>query len=146
MSSKGGSIVEDPSWRPGDASVPDRYPAYPGAAPAGSRDGSLRTLTHVLYALYAVHWLTGGITGLIAIIINYVKRPDVVGTRYQQHFEWQIRTFWRALILYLIGVMLSFVVVGFFVLGATWVWTLYRIIKGWLFLNDDKPLDPKAWF
>ncbi len=61
------------------------------------RERSLRTLTHVLYALYAVHWLTGGLTILIAIIINYVKRPDVVGTPYEAHFEWQIRSFWMAL-------------------------------------------------
>ncbi|KAF1029236.1 MAG: hypothetical protein GAK40_00580 [Burkholderia plantarii] len=123
-----------------------RSPAYPGGGLSSERDASLRTLTHVLYALYAVHWLTGGITGLIAIIINYVKRDDVVGTRYQAHFEWQIRTFWRALIVYVIGFALIFAVVGFFVLGAVWIWTLYRIIKGWLFLNDDKPIDPQAWF
>lgn len=44
------------------------------------RERSLRTLTHVLYALYAVHWLTGGLTIVIAIIINYVKRSDAAGT------------------------------------------------------------------
>ena len=46
------------------------------------RERSLRTLTHVLYALYAVHWLTGGLTIVIAIIINYVKRSDAAGTPY----------------------------------------------------------------
>ncbi|MEX3628340.1 MAG: hypothetical protein VB138_01540 [Burkholderia sp.] len=120
--------------------------SYPGSGLSSEREQSLRTLTHVLYGLYAIHWLTGGITGLVAIIINYVKRADVVGTRYQAHFEWQIRTFWRALILYLIGFALIFVGVGFFILGLVWVWTLYRIIKGWLYLNDNKPLDPQAWF
>lgn len=83
---------------------------------------------------------------MVAIIINYVRRADVVATRYQAHFEWQIRTFWRALILYLIGFALILVVVGFFILGLVWVRTLYRIIKGWLYLNDNKPLDPQAWF
>lgn len=46
----------------------------------------------------------------------------------------------------MIGVALLFVGVGFLVLGAVWVWTLYRIIKGWLYLNDNKALDPQAWF
>ncbi|WP_244114512.1 DUF4870 family protein [Burkholderia gladioli] len=135
--------MDEPSIQPGGAAVPANYP---GGGLSSEREQSLRTLTHVLYGLYAIHWLTGGITGLISIIINYVKRPDVVGTRYQAHFEWQIRTFWRALILYLIGFALIFVVVGFFILGVVWVWTLYRIIKGWLYLNDNKPLDPQAWF
>jgi len=120
-------------------------PSYQGAADSERLNG-LRTLTHVLYALYAVHWLTGGVTGLIAIIINYVKRADALGTPYDAHFEWQIRTFWRALIAYVIGIALLVVGVGFLVLGAVWIWTLYRIIKGWLYLNDNKTLDPQAWF
>ena len=68
-------------------------PAYQNSAEA-ERQRGLRTLTHVLYGLYAAYWLTGGITVLIAIIINYLKRGDVVGTPYEAHFEWQIRTFW----------------------------------------------------
>ncbi|PRF73206.1 hypothetical protein C6Q12_21810 [Burkholderia multivorans] len=120
-------------------------PAVSAAAEAERLKG-LRTLTHVLYALYAIHWLTGGITGIIAIIINYVKRGDVARTPYADHFEWQIRTFWRALIAYMIGFALAFVAVGFAVMFVTWIWTLYRIIKGWLYLNDNKALDPQAWF
>jgi uncharacterized membrane protein len=111
------------------------------------RERSLRTLTHVLYALYAVHWLTGGLTILIAIIINYVKRPDVVGTPYEAHFEWQIRSFWMALLGYAIGGVLLFVVIGIPVLWAVSIWMLYRIIKGWLYLYDSKPLaNPRGWF
>ncbi|CAN0618098.1 conserved protein of unknown function [Burkholderia multivorans] len=126
--------------------TPSQFPPpYQGAADSERLNG-LRTLTHVLYALYAVHWLTGGVTGLIAIIINYVKRADAAGTPYDVHFEWQIRTFWRALIAYVIGIALLVVGVGFLVLGAVWIWTLYRIIKGWLYLNDNKTLDPLAWF
>jgi len=126
--------------------TPSQFPpSYQGAADSERLNG-LRTLTHVLYALYAVHWLTGGVTGLIAIIINYVKRADASGTPYDAHFEWQIRTFWRALIAYVIGIALLVIGVGFLVLGAVWIWTLYRIIKGWLYLNDNKTLDPQAWF
>jgi uncharacterized membrane protein len=113
----------------------------------GDRQRSLRTLTHVLYALYAVYWLTGGLTALIAIIINYVKRPDVVGTPYEAHFEWQIRSFWWAVLGHLIGVALFIVLIGVPILWAVAIWMLYRIIKGWLYLYDNKPLlNPRAWF
>jgi uncharacterized membrane protein len=101
----------------------------------------------VLYALYAVHWLTGGITGLIAVIINYVKRSDAAGTPYEAHFDWQIRTFWYGLAGYLIGLALIIVLIGVPVLWAVGIWMLYRIIKGWLYLYDNKPLlAPRAWF
>jgi len=121
-------------------------PAYRHAIEP-ERERSLRTLTHVLYALYAVHWLTGGLTILIAIIINYVKRGDAAGTPYEPHFEWQIRTFWIGLLGYAIGGMLIFVVIGIPLLWAVSIWMLYRIIKGWLYLYDNKPLiNPRAWF
>jgi uncharacterized membrane protein len=60
------------------------YEPYPPPvyqnSPESERLRSLRTLTHVLYALYAAYWLTGGLTVLIAVIINYLKRDDVAGT------------------------------------------------------------------
>jgi uncharacterized membrane protein len=121
-------------------------PSYQSAT-EGDRQRSLRTLTHVLYALYAVYWLSGGITALIAIIINYVKRSDVVGTPYEAHFDWQIRTFWMAVIGHLIGFALFIVLIGVPILWAVAIWMLYRIIKGWLYLYDNKPLlNPRAWF
>ena len=121
-------------------------PSYQSAT-EGDRQRSLRTLTHVLYALYAVYWLSGGITALIAIIINYVKRSDVVGTPYEAHFDWQIRTFWMAVIGHLIGFALFIVLIGVPILWAVAIWMLYRIIKGWLYLYDNKPLlNPRGWF
>jgi uncharacterized membrane protein len=114
--------------------------------PDNERTRKLRTLTHVLYALYAVHWLTGGVTGIIALIIGYLKRDDAAATRYEAHIRWQIRTFWMALGGYLVGAVLIVVAIGFAVIGLVSLWVLYRIVKGWLYLNDDKPLDPLAWF
>jgi uncharacterized membrane protein len=111
------------------------------------RERGLRTLTHVLYALYAIHWFTGGISLLVAIIINYVKRDDVAGTPYEAHFQWQIRTFWWSMLGYLIGAALLIVMIGIPILSVVGIWVLYRIIKGWLYLYDNKPLlNPRAWF
>lgn len=110
------------------------------AALEASRLSGLRTLTHILYALYAVFWLTGGVSALVAIIINYVKRDDVAGTPYAAHFDWQIRTFWWSLVWVVTGFLLALVMIGFLVLWVLSLWTLYRIIKGWLYLHDNKPL------
>jgi uncharacterized membrane protein len=113
--------------------------------PESERLRSLRTLTHVLYGLYAAYWLTGGITVLIAIIINYLKRDDAVGTPYEAHFQWQIRTFWWAVLGHLIGVALLWVFIGFPILFVVGIWTLYRVIKGWLYLYENKTLQPRNW-
>lgn len=113
---------------------------YPVATLSPEKLDSLRKLTHILYLLYAIFWLTGGVTALVAIIINYVKRDEVQGTPYASHFTWQIRSFWWSVVWGVVGSLLLVVVVGFAVLGVLFVWMLYRIVKGWLYLNDGKPM------
>ncbi|HVL10839.1 MAG TPA: hypothetical protein VM512_17015 [Burkholderiaceae bacterium] len=113
---------------------------YPVATLPPEKLDSLRKLTHILYLLYAIFWLTGGVTALVAIIINYVKRDEVQGTLYASHFTWQIRSFWWSVVWGVVGSLLLVVLVGFAVLGVLFVWMLYRIVKGWLYLNDGKPM------
>ena len=45
-----------------------------------------RTITLTVYILHAASLVSGGIASLIAVIVNYVKRDDVVGTMYESHF------------------------------------------------------------
>ncbi|OGS90633.1 MAG: hypothetical protein A2Z95_04155 [Gallionellales bacterium GWA2_60_18] len=100
---------------------------------------SLRTLTQVVYILYALSYFTG-ITAIVGIIINYVKQDDVAGTWLESHFRWQIRTFWFGLLWAVIGGITAFILVGFAILFANFCWIIYRIVKGWLNLNDNKPM------
>jgi uncharacterized membrane protein len=120
-------------------------------------DPSLVTTLHVTYALHAVGLAIGafgastvigsfifGWPSIIAVIINYVKRGDARGTWLESHFTWQIRTFWFAMLwailIFLAGLPLTLVVVGFgvwalgfFILG---IWAIYRIVKGWMRLGS----------
>jgi hypothetical protein len=64
------------------------------ATPAS--DKPLRDITTAVYALQAAGFLVG-VTFIAAVIINYIKLPDVAGTVYESHFRWQIRTFWWGL-------------------------------------------------
>jgi uncharacterized membrane protein len=104
-----------------------------------SDEKSLKTLTMVVYALQALGFING-ITWIVAVIINYVKRDEVRGTWLESHFRWQIRTFWWGLLWGVIGTVLLLVLIGYFVLVAAGIWVIYRIVKGWLYLNDNKPI------
>ncbi len=73
--------------------------------------------------------------------MNYVKRDDVKGTYLESHFNWQIRTFWWGLLWAVIGFITMFILIGFAVLLANGIWIIYRIIKGWLKLNEGKPIE-----
>lgn len=81
-----------------------------------------------------------GIPFIVAIIINYVKKSDVEGTLYESHFRWQIRTFWFTVLWSVIGVVTAFFLVGFLVLAAAGIWYIYRVVRGFLNLNDGKPM------
>jgi uncharacterized membrane protein len=113
----------------------DEAPAPKGA----ETDHSMKQLTQVVYALQAASFLIG-VSLIAAVIVNYVKREDVSGTLYESHFNWQIRTFWWALLWGVIGMLLALVMVGFAILAADAIWLLYRIIKGWLRLSEGKPM------
>jgi len=120
----------------------------PGTSLAASPDpsgktpdqlASLRQLTLIIYALYALSWLLG-VTAIIAIVINYVKREDAAGTLYESHFRWQIRTFWWGLFWIVLGALTMVLLVGFAILFVATVWVIYRLVKGFLYWNDRKPL------
>jgi uncharacterized membrane protein len=100
---------------------------------------SLKTLTMVVYLLQALGFFVG-ITWIVAVIINYVKKDEVGGTWLESHFRWQIRTFWFGLLWGVVGTVLLLVLVGYLVWVAAGIWVIYRIVKGWLYLNDAKPL------
>jgi len=98
------------------------------------------TLTHVIYGLYGASLVMPGIPAIVAIVLNYIKREDVAGTFLESHFRWQIRTFWYSLLWAFIGAITFIIIVGIFVLIADVVWFIYRIAKGWLRLNEGKPM------
>ena len=98
-----------------------------------------KDLALLVYILQAVG-LVIGLTWIVAVIINYVKRDDVRGTWIESHFDWQIKTFWIGLAGWVVGVITVWILVGWLILLAVTVWAIYRIVKGWLALNDAKPL------
>jgi uncharacterized membrane protein len=101
---------------------------------------SLKNIATAVYALQAVSFLLV-ITYFIAVILNYIKRDDARGTWLESHFRWQIRTFWFGLLWFALGGLTFFIVIGWAILFAASLWLIYRILKGWLNLNDGKPMN-----
>ncbi len=108
--------------------------------PGEQRLKALKDLTQVVYLLYALSYFLGGVPAIVGIIINYVKKEDAAGTWLESHFRWQIRTFWFGLLWAAVGAITAFIFVGFAILFANFCWIIYRIVKGWLYLNDGKPM------
>ena len=114
---------------------------------------SLIHVTHLIYALHASAVVVGllssatvagglvfGLPSLAAVVLNYWMAGEVRGTWLEAHFRWQIRTFWFGMLWGVLGAITFFLVIGWFVLIANVIWVIYRIAKGWLRLNDNKPM------
>ena len=101
-----------------------------------------RTLTNVLYALHTVTWFSGGIFSVIAIVINMVNFGSLPDDFYRSHWRWQSRTFWFALLAFVVTSPLFLLL--FFPGAAAWfivgLWYLYRCIRGWIAFNDRRPM------
>lgn len=109
------------------------------APPSTERLEALKTITQVVYGLQALSFFAN-VPALIAVVINYVKRPDTEGTLYASHFRWQIRTFWFGLLGFAVGVATMVILVGFAIFLVTYLWVIYRVVRGWLALNDGRAM------
>ena len=123
----------------------------------GSPRASLITIGHIIYGLHSLGILIGltsavtivgafvfGIPSIVAVVMNYIYQSEVRGTFLESHFRWQIRTFWFALLWVGLGVLLVVTIVGILVAWAVFlgagIWVIYRVARGWLTLQDRKPL------
>jgi uncharacterized membrane protein len=98
----------------------------------------------IIYVLYLAGLLVG-ITAVVVVVMAYIARDRAEGW-VVSHYEFQIRTFWLTLLYTVIGVVLSFVLIGIPVLMATLVWFIIRNVKGLIRASQDEPIpDPKSW-
>jgi uncharacterized membrane protein len=106
---------------------------------------SSKNLAWWLYIAHAICFLVSlGALSWIPLIIDYVKRGDAADTFVYSHFSWQIRSFWWYLFWMVMGAVLFSSIVGiplaWLVWSVAWVWKAYRLVKGLLDLNDNKPM------
>lgn len=118
---------------------------------------SLVTIAHIIYGLHSLGILIGvtsavtivgafvfGIPSIIAVVMNYIYQSEVRGTFLESHFRWQIRTFWFAVLWGGVGMLLAATLVGIPIAMAVFfgagIWVVYRIGRGWLALQDRRPL------
>jgi uncharacterized membrane protein len=108
---------------------------------------SLRTTTLVTYALYAIGIFVG-VTAIVGLIVAYLKRGEASGTMFESHLTWLIRTFWLGLIAGIIGAVTNPLLgLGMLILFAAGIWSIWRIVKGFLAFNDNRAIaNPQGWF
>ena len=99
------------------------------------------SLAVIVYVLYCVGYFTG-FSALIGVIIAHLKVDDT-DPMLRSHYRFPIRI---GLLYLTIGFMLSIVLIGIPILIWWLLWSLIRIVKGLIRINERKPIaDPTSW-
>jgi uncharacterized membrane protein len=114
------------------------------------RDASLRTIGHISYALHAIVAVGAVLPAtqasvvllVAAFILDLVKKDDAAGSWQESHFRWRIRSVLWAMGLYIVTIPLWLLlfIPGWIAWTVISIWFLYRVVKGWINLNDRKPM------
>lgn len=125
-------------------------PPPPSVALDPQREASLRTvgiISYVLHAIVAIGALLPGVQAsivllVVAVIVDLVKRDEAVGTWQATHFSWRLRSVLWCGILYVVTIplWLLFIIPGWIAWCLISIWFLYRIVRGWLAMNDRRPM------
>ena len=101
-----------------------------------------RTVAHIVYFLYVLSFFFI-ITSIVGVILAHIYRGKLPLDEklLYDHFTWQIRTFWISLALVVVAVVFSPTIIVSILIGAGGtVWYIYRIVKGWVYLFQNKRL------
>lgn len=113
-------------------------------------EASLRTLGHVSYALHAVVAVAAVVPGaqasvlllVAAFILDLIKQGEAAGTWQASHFRWRIRSVVFSFVAYVLTspLFLLLWLPGMLAWAIVSIWFLYRVVRGWLALNDRRAL------
>ncbi|AYA66592.1 DUF4870 family protein [Alteromonas sp. RKMC-009] len=102
-----------------------------------AKDDAAKINALVAYGLMVVGMFTG-IFWIVGAMWAIVKKAEAQGSLFEDHYSNIIKTFWWGLGLSILGFILAFVVIGYFILLAVWIWSIYRIIKGLAKITSNK--------
>lgn len=105
-----------------------------------------QSIVKVVYSLYLVSLVTGGLTAIVGVALAYIYqgRSD---EPMQDHFRFQIRTFWMALLYSFICGATIPILIGFVFTVILFIWMIARCIKGLNAIGrNEPPADITTWW
>jgi uncharacterized membrane protein len=104
---------------------PEVLPATRDDATRGTVD--LGLVAYVCYAAAIVF----AIPVLVGVVIAYLQRGEAAGTWRETHYTWLIRTFWIGLLYSVVATLLTKMLIGVLLGFLVLIWFIVRVVKGW---------------
>lgn len=99
---------------------------------------ALKRKATTVYLCQLLSFAFAGLPLLIGVAINFMNRNEVQGTWVESHFNWQIQTAWMALAGFAVAGLTFEMGFGLFILLATVLLLVYRIVVGWIALSANR--------
>ena len=90
-----------------------------------------------IWVLYLVALFTG-LTMIVGVVLAYVFRGSAPAWL-RSHYDAQIRVFWWGVFWVVIGTLTIPILIGFLILGLSWLYVLIRSVQGLARVNDGTP-------
>ncbi len=98
------------------------------------------------YILFLVS-LAFGITAIIAVVIAYINKDTPMPDWLKSHYTYQINTFWKGMVLLVVGAITLVIIIGIPILILFTVWVIIRCVKGIRYLDMQQAHpNPEGWW
>jgi uncharacterized membrane protein len=105
-----------------------------------SMDPASAGSANLVYALYLLGLVLGGVPTKVGLVIAYVNK-DQAPDWLRSHYLFQIHTFWKGLLFLLICLALMPVGVGFVLLFLLFLWCIVRSVRGLSAVGKRAPIE-----
>lgn len=102
-----------------------------------TKDGAAKTNALIAYGLMIIGLFTG-IFWIVGAVWAMLKKGEAQGSIFEDHYSNIIKTFWWGLGLSILGIFLAFAGIGYFILLAVLIWSIFKVVKGLAKITSNK--------
>lgn len=100
----------------------------------------------IISLLYLASWITGGLTGIVGVVLAFVWRGEPKAQWEVSHYQYHINSFWIALVGTVLGLLLMIVIVGFLLMFAVAILVIVRSVLSLVNAQKHLPMpNPGSW-
>lgn len=103
-----------------------------------------RDKVQAIYVTYLASFVLAPLV-FVGVFFAYKLREHHRDNWLESHCNWLIQTFWISFAAFVVGMITTFLFIGWAVMLVASLWFLYRVIKGWIKLSENQHVEPKAY-